>query len=95
MTTPLCYQTALQLYLQASFQVIQREQASMVRMVDRQERSTREQLIRHFGEANAWRGLAPDDFQLAFDLMKAFEAAEMSGGFGQSETTPSEGSSAK
>ena len=66
---------ALKLYLSASFKVIERQQAEMVRMVDRLERVTRNQLIRHYGETDAWRGLAPDDFQIAYFTMKLFEDA--------------------
>ena len=66
---------ALKLYLSASFKVIERQQAEMVRMVDRLERVTRNQLIRHYGEADAWRGLASDEFQIAYFTMKLFEDA--------------------
>ena len=66
---------ALQLYLSASFKVIELEQEFMQRMVDRLERATRDQLIRHYGKADAWRGLASDEFQIAYFTMKLFEDA--------------------
>lgn len=67
-------QAAVRLYLAHSFKVIEREQRTAAEMVHRLELRTRDSLINHYGEANAWRGLCSDDLQTAFDLMKAFEA---------------------
>jgi hypothetical protein len=66
-------QAALKLYLSHSFKVIAREQEQAAGMVKRLEPKTRESLIRHFGDANAWRGLPRDDLQTSYDIMKAFE----------------------
>lgn len=68
-------QDAVKLYLKHSFLVVAKEQEQAAAMVPRLERATREALIGHYGEANAWRGLLSDDLQICFDLMKAFEAA--------------------
>jgi hypothetical protein len=68
-------QSAVKLYLSHSFKVIEREQKQAAEMIDRLEPRTRESLIRHFGDANAWRGLTSDDHQISYDLMNAFEMA--------------------
>jgi hypothetical protein len=68
-------QSAVKLYLSHSFKVIENQQKQAAEMIDRLEPRTRESLIRHFGDANAWRGLASDDLQISYDLMKSFEMA--------------------
>lgn len=69
------YAQTLTRYLRHSFKVLEHQQADMVATVSRLEPYTRTHLVNSYGEQSAWRGLASDDFLIAWDMMQGFERA--------------------